>query len=141
MSKPMNRFTRLANAKQPKPEPVTQPASQPELGNQLPSLVTQLPSLVTQPASTDDWNDEIPLVTQLPSQPVTQPQERYYPSRVQRRQKSIRLPANKLEKYEEWQHENRKHFTDFQSLVEYALDWVTSQPVTQLPSYPVTHIN
>jgi hypothetical protein len=112
------------------PGPVaTQPASQPELATQIPTLVTQ-PSIDVHPS------ENSLLVTQLPSRPVTQPEEKYYPSRVQRRQKSIRLPVNKLEIYEDWQHANRKRFPDFQDLVEYALDWVTSQPAGQLPSQP-----
>jgi hypothetical protein len=112
---------------------VTQPASQPE-------LATQLPTLATQPSTNTSPGDDALLVTQLPSRPVTQPEEKYYPSRVQRRQKSIRLPVNKLEKYEDWQHANRKRFPDFQNLVEYALDWVTSQPASQLPSQLVTQL-
>lgn len=113
--------------------PVTQPPSQPE-------PATQLPTLDTQPATTTEPVEPPSLVTQLPSQPVTQSDERYYPSRVQRRQKSIRLPVNKLEQYEEWQFRNRKRFPDFQDFVEYALDWVTNQPDTQIPSQPTGQI-
>jgi hypothetical protein len=113
--------------------PVTQPPSQPE-------PATQLPTLDTQPATTAEPAEPYSLVTQLPSQPAVQSDERYYPSRVQRRQKSIRLPVNKLEQYEEWQFRNRKRFPDFQDLVEYALDWVTNQPVTQIPSQPTGQI-
>lgn len=51
--------------------------------------------------------------------------------------KGIRLPVDKLEAYEDWQHENRKVFKDFQDMVEYALDWLTSQPLDQLTSRPV----
>jgi len=112
---------------------VTHTANQPEQDSQIPTLGTQIPTGAHQ-------GDDLSLVTRLPSHPVTQPEEKYYPSRVQRRQKSIRLPINKLEKYEDWQHANRKRFPDFQDLVEYALDWVTSQPASQLPSQPAGQI-
>ncbi len=116
------------------PEPVaTHTASQPE-------QATQIPTLATQPPTDAHQGNNSLLVTQLPSRPVTQHEEKYYPSRVQRRQKSIRLPINKLEKYEDWQHANRKRFADFQDLVEYALDWVTSQPANQLPNQPAGQI-
>jgi hypothetical protein len=123
----------------PKPEPkkvltfgqiesVTQPSK----------LATQLPESVTQPSTSEAVKEPEGLVTQLPNYPVTQHDENQFPSRILRRQKSIRLPNNKLLGYEDYQHANRAVFRDFQDLVEYALDWVTSRPVTQLPNLPVT---
>src|SRR5687767_10754098 len=80
------------------------------------------------------------VVNQLTSLPVPQPQEKFYPSRTRRKLKGIRLPVDKLERYEDWQHANRKLFPDFQAAVEYAMDWLTSQPVNQLTSQPVNQL-
>jgi hypothetical protein len=133
-AEPARDMNSSAEQTRPTPERVaTHTASQP-------GQATQIPTLATQPSSDAHQDDDFLLVTQLPSRPVTQMEEKYYPSRVQRRQKSIRLPISKLEKYEDWQHANRKRFADFQDLVEYALDWVTSQPASQLPNQPAGHI-
>ena len=52
-----------------------------------------------------------------------------YPSRRLRKQKGLRLPAHKLEKWELWCFVNK---IDFQDAVEAALDWLTSQPVSHI---------
>jgi hypothetical protein len=115
----------------PKPEPGP-PATQP------PNLAVQLPEPATQTASPEIVKEPENLGNQIPSHPNTQYVDGQFPSRIQRRQKSIRLPVSKLPSYEDYQHANRHVFRDFQDLVEYALDWVTSRPVTQLPNLPNT---
>ncbi len=63
------------------------------------------------------------------SQPVNQSTsltaflENSYRSRIERRQKGIRLPVQKLEAYEAWCF---AHKIDFQDAVEMGMDWVTS---------------
>jgi hypothetical protein len=77
------------------------------------------------------------LVNQLTSETPPQPEEKFYPSRRQRTLKGIRFQSHKLEQYEEWHFKNRKRFPSFQDAVEYAMDWLTSQPVSQLTSQQV----
>ena len=76
--------------------------------------------------------------SQLPSYPATQqnkipdsqlPSEKTFPSRRLRRQKTCRLPIQKLEKWELWCYLNK---IDFQDAVERALDLLTGQPVTHI---------
>lgn len=114
----------------------SQPVNQPV--DQLTAVVNQLTApddQLTTPAPAAP--SSLP-VNQLTGQPVERPVESLYPSRVKRKLKGIRLPADKLEFYEDWQHANRKRFPDFQTAVEYAMDWLTSQPVDQLTSQPVS---
>ena len=105
------------------------------------SLVNQLTSLDNQLTSVNNQlTTEIvspPLVNQLTSQPINQPPERFYRSRTQRRLKGIRLPANNLERYERWCFDNK---VDFQDAVDFALNWLTSQPVNQLTGQPVNQL-
>jgi hypothetical protein len=113
----------------------SQPVNQPD--DQLTTTVNQSTSpdsqLTTPPPATPSPS----LVNQSTSQPAERNAESFYPSRVRRKLKGIRLPADKLERYEDWQHANRRRFPDFQTAVEYAMDWLTSQPVDQLTSQPV----
>lgn len=109
--------------------------------NQLTTVVNQSTSLDDQLTSSDSQlTTDRPqietslLVNQLTSQPVAQPEEKYYPSRTRRTLKGIRFQSNKLEQYEEWHFKNRKQFPSFQDAVEYAMDWLTSQPVNQSTS-------
>lgn len=118
----------------------TAPENAPPLATQPANLAVQLPESATQTANPESAKEPEALVTQIPSQPNTQYVDSQFPSRILRRQKSIRLPVSKLPGYEDYQHANRHVFKDFQDLVEYALDWVTSQPVTQLPKPPNTQI-
>jgi hypothetical protein len=79
------------------------------------------------------------LDSQSTGQPVTQsenildsqfsPDEKTYPSRRLRKQKTCRLPIQKLEKWELWCYLNK---VDFQDAVEMALDKLTGQPVTHI---------
>lgn len=100
------------------------------------SLANQLTKLDDQLTTTEQIIQPDLLVNQLTNQPVNKYNEKQFPSRMSRKLKGIRLPANKLEMYEDWQHQNRKLFKDFQDMVEFALDWLTSQPVNQLTSQP-----
>lgn len=79
-----------------------------------------------------------PLVNQLSSQPVPTPQEQYYPSRKLRKLKAARLPVNKIERYELWCLLNK---VDYQDAVEFALDWLTSQPVNQMTGQPANQLS
>lgn len=88
--------------------------------------------------STADGKDEPSplLVPQSPSRPAD---EYTYPSRIRRRKKGIRLPSDKLQAYEDWQHARRDRFPSFQDAVEYAMDqmienWGTSRPGDQSPA-------
>lgn len=63
-----------------------------------------------------------PLVNQLAS-------DKNYPSRRLRKLKGLRLPIQKLEKWEFWCFLNK---VDFQDAVEQAMDWLTSQPVNHV---------
>jgi len=109
-----------------------------ELVSQLTNVVDQSTSLDDQLTITQATTESPPRVNQLTSQPMVQPEERFYPSRTRRKLKGIRLPIEKLERYEDWQHANRKRFPDFQDAVEYAMDWLTSQPVNQSTGQPVS---
>ncbi len=55
--------------------------------------------------------------------------EKIYKSRKQRRQKGLRLPVQKLEKWELWCFINK---VEFQDAVETAMDWLTSQPANHV---------
>jgi hypothetical protein len=113
------------------PEPPT------ETVNQLTAVVDQSTSLDNQLTTVAPPLESLPLVNQLTSQPVPQSDERLYPSRTRRTLKGIRFQSHKLEQYEEWHFKNRKRFPSFQDAVEYAMDWLTSQPANQLTSPPV----
>jgi hypothetical protein len=86
------------------------------------SLDSQLPTLDSQPTGQPVTQNNIILDSQLPS-------EKKYPSRRLRRQKTCRLPVQKLEKWELWCFLNK---IDFQDAVERALDLLTGQPVTHI---------
>ncbi len=103
-----------------------QPVNQP--------LVNQSTTLVNQLTSKDDSPE---LVNQLTSQPEPPNSEPFYRSRRERKLKGVRLPVNKIEKYELWCLLNK---ADFQEAVEFALDWLTSQPVNQLTGQPVNQL-
>lgn len=91
-----------------------------------------------QPANQTEANQSATLVSQLAGQPanqntgqpvsqLTSPEN--YPSRRLRKQKGLRLPVQKLEKWELWCYLNK---VDFQDAVEQAMDWLTSQPVSHI---------
>lgn len=98
------------------------------------SLVNQLTSPVNW--LTSDISQES-LVNQLTSDSDSPKPERYYRSRQQRRLKGIRLPVNNLERYELWCLLNK---IDFQEAVDFAMDWLTSQPVNQLTGQPANQL-
>lgn len=127
-NKPLN----FAQALRMKPRTV-----EPEVVDQSTTPVNQITTLVNQSTNEPAVLSPAPLVNQSTSQPINQLDENRFPSRRGRRLKGIRLPADKLEQYEDWQHTNRKVFKDFQDMVEYALDWLTSQPINQLSNLPV----
>jgi hypothetical protein len=83
-----------------------------------PTPATSPPIVVAQPTTPVDQSPS-PLVDQSPSPP-----EGRYPSRYARRKKGVRLPINKLERYETWCF---LHKMDFQDAVEMAMDWLVSQ--------------
>jgi len=112
----------------PKPEPVVDWSTTPV------NQSTKLDDQLTAPRVVKESS---PLVNQSTSQPVNQPDESLFPSRVERRLKGIRFPAKKLDAYEAWHFQRRHIFKDFQDAVEYAMDWLTSQPDDQLTSRPV----
>jgi hypothetical protein len=70
------------------------------------------------------------LANQLDSQLVSQStNKRIYKSRRERRQKGLRLPVQKLEKWELWCFINK---VEFQDAIETAMDWLTSQPANHV---------
>jgi hypothetical protein len=64
--------------------------------------------------------------SQLASQSTS---EKIYRSRKERRQKGLRLPVQKLEKWELWCFLNK---VEFQDAIETAMDWLTSQPANHI---------
>jgi hypothetical protein len=108
-----------------------------ELVNQLTTVVDQSTSLDDQLTTNRSQVESPSLVNQLTSRPDAQTDEKFYPSRTRRTLKGIRFQSHKLEQYEEWHFKNRKRFPSFQDAVEYAMDWLTSQPVNQSTSQPV----
>jgi hypothetical protein len=86
-------------------------------------------NLVSQSTSVANQLDS-QLVSQLDSQLANQStNEKIYKSRKQRRQKGLRLPMQKLEKWELWCFINK---VEFQDAVETAMDWLTSQPANHI---------
>jgi hypothetical protein len=70
------------------------------------------------------------LANQSTSEPANQSASpNNYPSRRARKQKGLRLPVQKLQKWELWCFLNK---IDFQDAVEQAMDWLTSQPVNHV---------
>jgi hypothetical protein len=120
---------------EPKPKPKLRGFGQaPAPVNQMTSLDDQPTTAVNQSTTPEIAKEPVPLVNQSTSQPVDQ---QPFPSRVGRRLKGIRFPAKKLDAYEEWHFRHRHIFKDFQDAVEYAMDWLTSQPDDQLTNRPV----
>jgi ElaB/YqjD/DUF883 family membrane-anchored ribosome-binding protein len=100
------------------PPEETQDTGQPVNQNSVNQLTSEVNQLASQ------------LVNQLASQPDNQlTNENSYRSRRERKLKGLRLPIQKLEKYELWCFMNK---VDFQDAVEKAMDWLTSQPVNHV---------
>jgi hypothetical protein len=128
-------FKDLMQAKQDreKLEKTGQPVNQNSV-NQLTSVVNQsVPAMVNQ--------SEEKMVNQLASGTTTLvnqlASERIFRSRRERKLKGLRLPKQKLEKWELWCFINKY---DFQDAVEMAMDWLTSQPVASLTGQLDNHI-
>jgi hypothetical protein len=128
-------FKDLMQAKQDreKVENTGQPVNQNSV-NQLTSVVNQsIPPVVS--------HSEEKLVNQLASgnsNLVNQlASEKVFRSRRERKLKGLRLPKQKLEKWELWCFINKY---DFQDAVEIAMDWLTSQPVASLTGQLDNHV-
>jgi hypothetical protein len=128
-------FKDLMQAKQDreKLEKTGQPVNQNSV-NQLTSMVNQsIPLMVNQ--------QEEELVNQLTSERrevVNQfDTEKKFRSRRERKLKGLRLPKQKLEKWELWCFVNK---FDFQEAVELAMDWLTGQPVASLTGQLDNHV-
>lgn len=117
---------KAARAEQPEPSDSGQPVNR-ELVDQSTSLDDQLTANPT-PA---------PLVNQLTSQTELPSQEAFYRSRRDRRLKGIRFPASNLEHYELWCLLNK---VDFQDAADFAMNWLTRQPVNQLTGQPANQL-
>jgi hypothetical protein len=108
---------------QPQNQPVLEVDSYADTGQPVnQKLVNQLTTLVNQ-------SEEI-LVNQSEEILVNQSEnEKLYRSRRERKLKGLRLPSQKLKKWELWCFMNK---VDFQDAVEQAMDWLTSQPVNHI---------
>jgi hypothetical protein len=128
-------FKDLMQAKQDreKLEKTGQPVNQNSV-NQLTSMVNQaIPSVVNQEQKelVDQLtNESTKLVNQLTI-------EKKFRSRRERKLKGLRLPKQKLEKWELWCFINK---FDFQEAVELAMDWLTGQPVASLTGQLDNHV-
>jgi hypothetical protein len=128
-------FKDLMQAKQDreKLEKTGQPVNQNSV-NQLTSMVNQfMPSMVNQQqeeAANQLTNKSTDVVNQLTT-------EKKFRSRRDRKLKGLRLPRQKLEKWELWCFVNK---FDFQEAVELAMDWLTGQPVASLSGQLDNHV-
>ncbi len=128
-------FKDLMQAKQDreKLEKAGQPVNQNSV-NQLTSVVNQsIPPVVNQ-LEEEVVNQLASGTTHLVNQLT---KERIFRSRRERKLKGLRLPKQKLEKWELWCFINKY---DFQDAVEMAMDWLTSQPVASLPGQLDNHV-
>lgn len=131
----MSDVRRLAREKAARSEQNPEPPSLPETGqpvNQPP--VDQLTTLDNQLTTSGPAES---LVNQLTSMAIPFQAEQLYRSRRERRLKGIRLPVSNLERYELWCLLNK---VDFQEAVDFAMNWLTSQPVNQLTGQPANQL-
>ncbi len=135
MGEKLASFKDLMQAKQDreKLEKTGQPVNQNSV-NQLTSVVNQrIPSVVNQreeePVNQLTKGDTA-MVNQLTI-------EKKFRSRRERKLKGLRLPKQKLEKWELWCFVNK---FDFQEAVELAMDWLTGQPVASLTGQLDNHV-
>ncbi len=135
MAEKLASFKDLMQAKQDreKVENTGQPVNQNSV-NQLTSVVNHtIPSVVNHTQDTVDnqltVNSE-KMDNQLAS-------EKKFRSRRERKLKGLRLPKQKLEKWELWCFVNK---FDFQEAVEIAMDWLTGQPVASLTGQLDNHV-
>lgn len=124
-SPPQTRITGYPDTHIPD-EPVTQIPARPD--TQTPTYpdphVPEYPD--TQSIRVPNLDTQISVTgTQIPSRPIIS-QDKLFRSRIERRQTSIRLPVQKLERYRTWCFINK---IDFQDAVEQALDaWIAGYP-------------
>jgi hypothetical protein len=122
--KKVDLFARLRNEEHPldiiqssqseNDEKTGQPVNQ-KLVNQLTSVVNQSEQLMVNQSEQSMVNHST--------------NEKMYRSRRERKLKGLRLPVQKLEKWQLWCFMNK---LDFQDAVEAAMDWLTSQPVNHV---------
>jgi hypothetical protein len=114
-------------------EKTGQPVNQNSV-NQLTSVVNQSIPLVANQSEEELANQLTSGSLQLANQLT---KERIFRSRRERKLKGLRLPKQKLEKWELWCYINK---CDFQDAVEIAMDWLTSQPVASLTGQLDNHV-
>jgi hypothetical protein len=135
MAEKLASFKDLMQAKQDreKVENTGQPVNQNSV-NQLTSVVNQtIPGVVNQleaVVANQLTVDSEKVANQLTS-------EKKFRSRRERKLKGLRLPKQKLEKWELWCFVNK---FDFQEAVEVAMDWLTGQPVASLTGQLDNHV-
>ena len=102
--------------------------------NQTPE--NQLTTLVNQLTIEKEYEFSNEVVNQSTSQLVNQSPERCFKSRKNRRLKGIRFLSNNLKRYEVWCLLNN---VEFQDAADFALIWLTSQPVNLSAGQLVTN--
>ncbi len=128
-------FKDLMQAKQDreKLEKTGQPVNQNSV-NQLTSVVNQPVPFVVNQGEEEAVNQLTNKHTEVVNQLTT---EKKFRSRRERTLKGLRLPKQKLEKWELWCFVNK---FDFQEAVEIAMDWLTGQPVASLTGQLDNHV-
>jgi hypothetical protein len=107
----------------PKTEQLSPVEKQPEM-----AISAGRPDVQNLDAQTSTLDVQTPeqLDVQTPEQlDVQTPSEKFYPSRKHKKRKTIRLPSQKVEKYELWCFMNK---IDFQDAVERAMDYFIGRP-------------
>ncbi len=135
MAEKLASFKDLMQAKQDreKVENTGQPVNQNSV-NQLTSVVNHtIPSVVNRPQDTVD--NQLTVNSEKVDNQLTS--EKKFRSRRERKLKGLRLPKQKLEKWELWCFVNK---FDFQEAVEIAMDWLTGQPVASLTGQLDNHV-
>jgi hypothetical protein len=128
-------FKDLMQAKQDreKLEKTGQPVNQNSV-NQLTNVVNQSVPIMVNQLEEELVNQLASGTTHLVNQLT---RERMFRSRRERKLKGLRLPKQKLEKWELWCFINKY---DFQDAVEMAMDWLTSQPAATLSGQLDNHV-
>jgi hypothetical protein len=135
MAEKLASFKDLMQAKQDreKVENTGQPVNQ-NSANQLTTLVNQvIPAVVNQ--SKEIVANQLTTKSEEVANQLTS--EKKFRSRRERKLKGLRLPKQKLEKWELWCFVNK---FDFQEAVELAMDWITGQPIASLTGQLDNHV-
>jgi hypothetical protein len=135
MAEKLASFKDLMQAKQDreKVENTGQPVNQNSV-NQLTSVVNHtIPTVVNHPQGIVD--NQLTANSEKVDNQLTS--EKKFRSRRERKLKGLRLPKQKLEKWELWCFVNK---FDFQEAVEIAMDWLTGQPVASLTGQLDNHV-